>query len=333
MTCTELAGRSCSHPACHIFASRTDKENRSHTRPGLGQQCSRARPLPSFSEPPEMGAGLRGGGWIRVATGDHGSGPFSHPLVVSLILPSHFAWDSHSMCVLLNCPWFVICAQASQITQFVKNLLAVQETQFDSWVGKILWRRDRLPTPEFLGFPGGSAGKESACNAEDLGSIHGLGRSPGEGIGYPLQCSGLENSMNCIVPEVAKSQTRLSNYHFHFLYKLCYTDWGGSVVLWAIRQRNILSAQRKLVCEQLLAPPRKKTIHTPIQSWQFSPRASSVTQIRVPTMTLRLWVSETCMQVWGFWTLGVLNFLEPLFLYQRKVLAAQLCPTVQPHGL
>ena len=68
MTCTELAGRSCSHPACHIFASRTDKENHSHTRPGLGQQCSRARPLPSFSEPPEMGAGLRGGGWMRVAT-------------------------------------------------------------------------------------------------------------------------------------------------------------------------------------------------------------------------------------------------------------------------
>ena len=50
--------------------------------------------------------------------------------------------------------------------------------------------------PEFLGFPGGSAGKESACNAEDSGSIYGLGRSPGEGIGYPLQYSGLENSMN-----------------------------------------------------------------------------------------------------------------------------------------
>ena len=50
--------------------------------------------------------------------------------------------------------------------------------------------------PEFLGFPGGSAGKESACNAEDSGSIYGLGRSAGEGIGYPLQYSGLENSMN-----------------------------------------------------------------------------------------------------------------------------------------
>jgi len=63
------------------------------------------------------------------------------------------------------------------------------------------------------GFPGGSAGKESACNAGDLGLVPGLGRSPGEGIGYPLQYSGLENSMDCIVHAVAKSQTQLSNYH------------------------------------------------------------------------------------------------------------------------
>ena len=61
---------------------------------------------------------------------------------------------------------------------------------------KICWKRDRLPTPVFLGFPCGSAGKESACNSEDLGSIPGLGRSPGEGKGYPLQYSGLENSMD-----------------------------------------------------------------------------------------------------------------------------------------
>ena len=57
------------------------------------------------------------------------------------------------------------------------------------------------------GFPCGSAGKESACNAGDLGSISGLGRSPGEGKGYPLQYSGLENSMDCIVHGVAKSRT------------------------------------------------------------------------------------------------------------------------------
>ena len=59
----------------------------------------------------------------------------------------------------------------------VKNPPAMQGTHFDSWVGKIRWRRDRLPTPVFLGFPCGSAGKESASNAGDLGSIPGLGRS------------------------------------------------------------------------------------------------------------------------------------------------------------
>ena len=77
----------------------------------------------------------------------------------------------------------------------------------ESWVGKIRWRRDRLPTPVFLGFPGGSDGKESSCSAGDLGLIPGLGKSPGEGKGYPLQYSGLENSRDCIVHGVAKSQT------------------------------------------------------------------------------------------------------------------------------
>ena len=62
-------------------------------------------------------------------------------------------------------------------------------------------------------FPCGSAGKESACNAGDLSSIPGLGRSPGEGKGYPLQYFGLQNSMNCIVHRVAKSQTQPSNFH------------------------------------------------------------------------------------------------------------------------
>ena len=61
--------------------------------------------------------------------------------------------------------------------------------QFDSWVGKTCWRRDRLPIPISLGFPCGSAGKESTCNAGGPGSIPGSGSSPGEGIGYPLQYS------------------------------------------------------------------------------------------------------------------------------------------------
>ena len=59
-----------------------------------------------------------------------------------------------------------------------------------------------------MGFPDSSVGKESVCNARDLGSIPGLGRSPGGGKGYPLQYSGLENPMD---HGVAKSQTRLSD--------------------------------------------------------------------------------------------------------------------------
>ena len=71
----------------------------------------------------------------------------------------------------------------------------------------IRYRRDRLPTAVFLGFSCGSAGKESAHNAGNLGSIPGLGRSPGEGKGYPLQYSGLENSVDCIVHGVAELDT------------------------------------------------------------------------------------------------------------------------------
>ena len=64
------------------------------------------------------------------------------------------------------------------------------------------------------GFPDGSVDKESACNAGDPSLIPGLGRSPGEGKGYPLQYSGLENYMYCIVYGVSKSRRWLSEFHF-----------------------------------------------------------------------------------------------------------------------
>ena len=82
------------------------------------------------------------------------------------------------------------------MAQLVKNLPAMQETPVQFLGQEDLWRRDRLPIPVFLGFPAGSAGKESSHNAGDLGSIPGLGRAPGEGKGYLLQYSGLENSMD-----------------------------------------------------------------------------------------------------------------------------------------
>ena len=79
--------------------------------------------------------------------------------------------------------------QASLIAQLVKNCLQCKRPQFDSWVRKICWRRDKLPTLVFLGFPCGSVGKESTCKAGDPSSIPGSGRSAGEGVGYPLQYS------------------------------------------------------------------------------------------------------------------------------------------------
>ena len=71
-----------------------------------------------------------------------------------------------------------------------------------------------LLTPVFLGFPGDSAGKESTCHVGDLDLFPGLGRFPGQGNGYPLQYSYLENSVHCIVHEVTKSQTQLRFFHF-----------------------------------------------------------------------------------------------------------------------
>ena len=70
-----------------------------------------------------------------------------------------------------------------------------------------------IPEMNLFCFPGSSVGEESACCTGDPGSIPGLGRSPGERIGYPLQYSDLEKSMDCIVHGVAKSRTQLSNFH------------------------------------------------------------------------------------------------------------------------
>ena len=94
-------------------------------------------------------------------------------------------------------------------TVFVRSVSA-------KWAVVLKFGRKCLGLPLFLttsykGFSGGSAGKESICNAGDLGSILGLGRSPGEGNGSPLQYSDLENSMDCIDHGVAKSQTQPSN--------------------------------------------------------------------------------------------------------------------------
>ena len=100
---------------------------------------------------------------------------------------------------------------------FFFYIYIIRRPQFYSWVRKICWRRDRLPTPVFLDFTCGSAGKESTCNAGDLSLIPGLGKSPGEGKGYELKYYSLENSMGHIVQGVTKSWTQLSKLHFQFI--------------------------------------------------------------------------------------------------------------------
>ena len=100
------------------------------------------------------------------------------------------------------------------LAQLVKNPPTMQETPVRFLGQEDLLERDRLFTPVFLGFAGGSDSKESTCNVGDLGLIPGLGRFPGEGNRYPLQYSGLENSMDCMVHGVAKNQIWLSDFHF-----------------------------------------------------------------------------------------------------------------------
>ena len=91
---------------------------------------------------------------------------------------------------------------ASLVAQLVKNPPAIQKTQFNSWVRKICWRRDRLPTPVFLDFPGGSDSKEyqwldisRRCRSTNS-IIKGAQVNFGEGNGTPLQYSCLENPMD-----------------------------------------------------------------------------------------------------------------------------------------
>ena len=96
----------------------------------------------------------------------------------------------------------------------------MQETPVQFPGREDLLEKGQATHSSILGLPCGSAGKESACNVGDLGSIPGLERSHGDGKGYPLQYSGLESSMDSIVHGVAKSQTRLGDFNFQEMNSL-----------------------------------------------------------------------------------------------------------------
>ena len=104
--------------------------------------------------------------------------------------------------------------------------VAKSRTRLSDWT-ELNWIRN-------WGFPLSSVGKESTCNAGDPSSIPGLGRSPGEGIGYPPQYSGLEISMGCIVHGVTKSQIQLSDFHFQYIIKFISCLFVESLLLSAL---------------------------------------------------------------------------------------------------
>ena len=121
--------------------------------------------------------------------------------------------------------WNILIKQENPLTvvlykqccSLVLDLLSVQETPVRFLWREDPWRRDRLPTPAYLGLPGGWDGKESICNAGDLGSIPRLGWSPGGGHSNPLQYSGLEN------PHGQRSLDRLQSIRLQ--YESDTTEW------------------------------------------------------------------------------------------------------------
>ena len=130
-------------------------------------------------------------------------------------------------------------------------------------VGDVLKDSFYTYTAPTSGFPDSSVGKESACSAGDPGSIPGLGRASGEGKGYPLQCSGLENSMDCIVHGVAKSQTRLSDFHFIITPSRHYHNEKPSFPLVSslfsslyYQYVSLNSCQSRILCCVQTVPPR-----------------------------------------------------------------------------
>ena len=132
-----------------------------------------------------------------------------------------------------------------------------------------------------MGFPGSSAGKESACNTGDMGSIPGLGRSSGEGDSYPLQYSGLENSMDCIVHGVTQSGTRLSNFHFHsrwpthwsFCFSISPSNKYSGLISFRIDWFD-LSPRDSL--ESSTSTPQFKSINSLVLSFLYSPTFTSI---------------------------------------------------------
>ena len=138
------------------------------------------------------------------------SGPYGPAVESASKADADTAWNSFEQCCTPGC----ICFPGSSVGK--ESACNAGDPGLIPGLGRSIGEGIGYPLQYSWGFFCALAGKESACNAGDLGSTPGLGRSLGEGKGSPLQYSGLENSMECIAHGVAKSRTRLSDFHLHW---------------------------------------------------------------------------------------------------------------------
>ena len=154
--------------------------------------------------------------WVAISL-PRGSSWLRDPTQVSCIAGSFFtdrATKDTPLAIVSSVVKNIVVTISFFFLHILRNRIVGKKSACNSegpnWFRKIPQIRARLPTPVFLGFPYGSAGQESTWYAGDLSLIPGLGRYPGEGKSYPLQYSGLENSIECTVHGVAKIRTQLS---------------------------------------------------------------------------------------------------------------------------
>ena len=148
----------------------------------------------------------------------------------------------------------------------------MQETPIQVLIRKIPWRRDRLPTPVFLGFPGGTDHKEFSCHTGDSDSIPGLGRSHEKGNSYPFQYSCLENSMDrgawqATVHGVTKSWTWLSHFHFTSLITIKNNPGRRGEGAWALK--TVTPKVMSIASDMSLHLTKKMSIENYWANWYF----------------------------------------------------------------
>ena len=147
----------------------------------------------------------------------------------------------------------------SKWASLVAHLPAIRRPWFDSWVGKNPWRRDRLSTPVFLGFPCGSDGKETACNVGDLGWSSGLGRCPGGRHGImPKKARGCDG-IPVELFQILKDDT------VRMLYSICQQIWKIQQWLQGLGKVSFHSNPKERQCKRMFKPPYKCSEFT---SWQ-----------------------------------------------------------------